>query len=161
MILMSTLCYNKYIFKDKGVEKIARIVEEVSVKTRAIFYALKIKSKKYFDPNKKDSETVLVQDYIEKNGHIYLDLMEQLGHRIKTGTEEEIEAIIDRADKRAMDLAKEVANDIANGKISDEDKYLTNKLAEVGIAIHFEKNRSRGVIGLDKRFLSETVKKCL
>lgn len=151
----------KYIFKDKDVEKIARIVEEVSVKTRTIFYALKVKSKKYFDLNKKDSETVLAQDYIEKNGHIYLDLMEQLCHIIKTGTEGEIEIIINRADKRALDLAKAIANDIANGKISDEDKYLTNRLAEAGITIHFEKNRSHGIIELDELFLSGTVKKCL
>ncbi|MEK7376992.1 MAG: hypothetical protein AABZ57_07545, partial [Candidatus Margulisiibacteriota bacterium] len=135
---------SKYTFKDKDIEKIAKIVDEVSVKTRTVFYALKTKSKKYFDPRKKDAESVLSQAYIEENGHIYLDLMEDLGQNIRTATDKRIEGIVKEADKMAMDLARRVAEDIDGGRINDDEGYIAGELAKIGINVGFKR------IGVDE-----------
>ncbi|MDP2913206.1 MAG: radical SAM protein [Candidatus Omnitrophota bacterium] len=123
----------EYIFKNSSIEKIARIIDDISKKTRTIFYALKVKSK-IFDPDKKDEKTILCQKYIEDNGLIYLDLMEDLGRAVQNGaTQEEIDAITRKADEKVVELAKDVSDDIARGRISDEDDYLKKELAKIGI----------------------------
>lgn len=123
----------EYRFKDPAIEKIARIVDDISKKTRNVFYALKVKSK-IFDPAKQTDKTRLCQKYIEVNGLIYLDLMEELGSAMKKGApQEEIDAIARKADERAMELAKDVSDDVARGRIDDADGYLKKELAKIGV----------------------------
>ena len=120
------------VYVDPQVEQIARVVDQVSSDTRSLFYALKMLSKKYFDPNKKDPESLLAQSLVEQNGLIYLDFMEQLSS--KRLTELEVASLSREVTSRIMRLAGKVARLVADGKITDEG-YLTEELKKLGIPV--------------------------
>jgi hypothetical protein len=120
-----------YSFENEYVGEIARIVDGTSATTRPVFYALKQKSKKYFDDSKQDAETRLAQVYVEENGHIYLDLMEALALNIETASRAQIERIAEASARRALDLARRVGKDVAEGRIVDRDGYVAGELAKI------------------------------
>lgn len=120
-------------FKDKEVEAVKNLLDDINMKTMSLFYALKMKSKKYFDPLKQDEGTMRAQEYVEANGYIYLDLMEKLGLlMLKTPPRKEREAKIAElrldTEKRVHKLFKDLEKDIADNIIPDEDGYLSGQL---------------------------------
>lgn len=122
-----------YEFKDRNIARIAKIVDEESRPSCFLFYALKTISKRYFDPDKKDEETILAQKYVEEAGHIFLDLMDELVRNIKTASEEEIKEISNNTRKRVKELAYKVASDVVEGKFKDIDGQLKNEMRNYGI----------------------------
>lgn len=124
------MCYD-YKYADNNVEKIQGIVDDVSIESKVVFYNLKIKSKKYFDPNKQDKETVKAQDYIEKNGLIFLDLMENLGNIVVDASSDAIDEVKKNAYERISLLLKELEMDVANNIISDDDDFLKDEMRKI------------------------------
>lgn len=122
-------------YEHQRVKTIANIIDHLSTRTRTIFYALKIRSKKYFDPAKRDYQTELAQMYVENNGLIYLDLMEQLGLSVGRAPGQTIEKIVGDADQRIMALVTKVAHDIGEGRLKDQDRFLTEELARLGVPV--------------------------
>jgi len=117
-----------YEFKDENIARIAKIMDDESKPSCFLFYALKTISKRYFDPDKKDEETILSQKYVEEAGNIFLDLMEELGGNIKTASEEQIKGISDNARRRMKELVYKVADDVVQGKFKDADGRLRDEL---------------------------------
>jgi len=120
-------------YVDPQVEQIANVVDQVSNNSRALFYALKMLSKKYFDPNKKDAESRLAQSIVEQNGMIYLDFMERLASERLSA--QEIVLLSQMVESRIKRLAREVASFVGNGTITDERGYLTEELKKLGIPV--------------------------
>lgn len=119
----------KYVYSDSDVTWIQGIVESLSSLNRNTMYALKVKSKKYFDPRKKDAETLLCQAHVEKNGHIFLDLMEELATgRLAGQSHRSLQWSIERARGRISDQLASIRTDINRGRISDDDGFIARAL---------------------------------
>ncbi|MHA1676701.1 MAG: radical SAM protein, partial [Candidatus Njordarchaeales archaeon] len=121
-----------YEFKNKDAERVYNIVKEVAGTMRDVAYTLKVKSKKYFDPGKKDIDTILSQKYVEEDGLIYLDLVGELAKNIRIASEGEIDEIIAKANKKIRNLAERIAKDVKEGKIKDEQDVLRKFLNNLG-----------------------------
>lgn len=118
-----------YTCRDPDVAWIQRIVDELSPVTRTVMYALKVKSKKYFDPRKKDRETFRCQAHVERSGYIFLDLMEELAVARLTGSAETSSAdSVNRAKERMLVQLRAIDDDLRTGLISDDDFFLRREL---------------------------------
>ncbi len=129
------MAYN-FTYADPAIDTIQKTIDSLGTMTKTIFYAMKVKSKKYFDEQKQDDESRVAQHYVEANGYVYLDLMERLGQlSLKGASADEIEAARSVAEESIKFLLLQIANDVGVGKISDDDNFLKKELAKIGVAI--------------------------
>ena len=131
----------EYNYVDDNVANIFSIIDKLSYTTRPIFYALKVISKKQFCPAKKGYESILAQHFIENNGDIYLETMDNLAKYFMGDTYKTIDEIIDTASKRIDHLVMDIYRSINNGNITDShsfiykqiDGYLQTKHRHIGV----------------------------
>jgi len=117
-----------YKFMDKNVQKIFSIIDSLSLPSRQIFYALKVISKRQFSREKKDKETILAQDYVEAEGEIYLEVMENLVQYFQGASSNTIEDILAAAQQRIDKLILRVQQDIINGRIIDRYGFIFEQI---------------------------------
>jgi len=101
-----------YKFADPRVARMHEAVDTLSAKTRSTFYALKMLSKKYFDPQKRDREASLAEGYVRRNGAIYLDLLFALLRAAKEDRMDSFEPLLKEAEQRIARLVEELEGDI-------------------------------------------------
>jgi radical SAM superfamily enzyme YgiQ (UPF0313 family) len=127
------ICY-KYVYRDDRIQYISDILAQISPPDGAyarLIYALKVRSKRYFDPQKRTAETNRAQDLIERHCDIFLDLMEGLGkamNRHPSQRDEEIRSVVNTAVNRITDLVAAIKASLLAKEIEDIDAYLINQL---------------------------------
>lgn len=111
-------------FEDDGVSKIYKAVDLLSKETRSIFYALKVFSKRQFDFQKKDRQTLLCQGFIEANAFVFLSLMEDLYHSFQDHS-----SPVAHAKQKINAILAGVEKCIREGDIIDESGFILNQVA--------------------------------
>ena len=98
-------------------------MEELNKRGKTLFYALKVKSKAYFDKGKKDEKTKLAQNFIERNGLVYLDFMERLALHLleRKDVTEDIRA----ATSGVTSIVKEIEKAVAARKLIDNENAIS------------------------------------
>jgi hypothetical protein len=115
----------EYKFKNPEVQCIHDKIDTLSSRTSKLFYALKIISKQQYCKKKKTKETRKAQWYVERNGLIYLDLMESLA-AAKSRAEQDKQLI--RAKKRLNQLVMQLGLDIKKNLFPEHGRQLSRKL---------------------------------
>lgn len=116
------------LFTDKNIQSIYDVVDALSTETRSIFYALKVVAKRQFCETKRDLPTVRAQHYIEQNAGVYLDLMEELAHRVEYSSGENETSILTRARRRTNELVGLIGQDISHGVIPDPSGFIEKQI---------------------------------
>lgn len=129
------MCY-RYSFGDPKVQNIFDIVDELSAKTRSLFYTLKVISKVHFDPAAESRESRRARDYVIQNGLVYLDLIETLiTSSDGQGWGRSLPGAICNAENAILSIIKEVQRDLAGGFFGPYSERLESELDASSITI--------------------------
>jgi radical SAM superfamily enzyme YgiQ (UPF0313 family) len=118
-----------YNFLDKRVQQIFSAIEALSEPSKAIFYALKVISKRQFSKGKKDNQTLLAQKYIEENAEIFLEVMEKMYHHFKdNASSDNIKKIIAASHQKLAIIILNIEQDVKNGRIINVNGFLSEQI---------------------------------
>jgi hypothetical protein len=123
------MCY-RYSFADPKVQRVFDVVDELSAKTRSVFYSLKVISKAHFDPVAESLETKRARDFVMENGLVYLDLIE----RLVASSDEFLghQSVLDAvksAEQRIQSLIQQIDSDLSTGLFRKHSARLRTELA--------------------------------
>lgn len=143
---MSFLRY-KYSFEHPEVERIYRLVQNVSAEATPLYATCK-EANKYFTANRMDREMAITQSFMERFGNIYLDLMEELALKIKGADDDTVARIVEVARGRVRASGEELsmAVDISRfrtEKVKDLSRGLVNEEEETHPALDSAANDGR------------------
>lgn len=120
----------EYAFLDPRIARINSILDDMSRGTRDIFYALKVISKQQFDVARKQEDTRRAQDYVVRNGLIYLVLMERLAKRLQAGSTNRCADLLAEGRRLVNGLVRECQCDVQAGRFAEHGHFLGAKIGE-------------------------------
>jgi hypothetical protein len=124
------MCY-RYSFADTRVQSIFDVVDELSAKTRSLFYSLKVISKAHFDPAAESAESTRAREFVIENGLVYLDLIERLtGLAGQPSDDRLIFDAIAQAEERILMLIQEIESDLSAGLFQHHTDRLRVELCD-------------------------------